>query len=55
MVWFLLVCTHVYSGSQCLALQPMPSQSVCRFARTQYIQADGPWTAVSAKCIGWRK
>jgi hypothetical protein len=36
MFWFLLVCTSVHNGSQCLPLQKMPSQRVCEFVARHY-------------------
>lgn len=27
--WFLIVCTHVHYGTQCLPAQPMKSEKAC--------------------------
>ncbi len=52
MIWYLLVCFDVYSGSQCLDLQKMPSETACRFAARHYEEVSEAATSrASTRCI----
>ncbi len=48
-LWFLIVCTHVHYGTQCLAAQPMKSEKVCTFMAQSYRRtAEDVYT----RCVG---
>jgi hypothetical protein len=47
--WFLIVCTHVSGGSQCLPAQQMKSEKACVFMGNAYRRTG---TYVSTRCAG---
>lgn len=52
LVFFLIVCTDVHYGIQCLPMQKMPSEKACLFAGQSY-QKTAP-EFVHTRCIGIR-
>lgn len=53
MLWYLVICTHVYSGTQCLPIQRMANVEQCQFVRRQYTSMGS--RKIRGKCIGLKK
>ena len=50
--WFLIVCTPVYHGSQCLPMQRMPSKEACKTVGDTYLKLHNGYSGLaSTACI----
>lgn len=54
MIWYLIVCTSLYGGAECLPAQIMPSKNACAFVAKGY-RSTRYGSNVSARCVGVRK
>jgi hypothetical protein len=64
LTYFLIICTSVNGGVQCLPAQPMPSKKACLFAGNVYVRLGArtyqggvgtDWRPVSFDCMGLTK
>lgn len=50
LTFFLIVCTDVHYGMQCLPMQKMPSHKACLFAADAYLKTGSEY--VRTRCVG---